>query len=74
MLVTYPIGLGIFGATLHGRWHYMWLALGTFLITFSGVSGVSACFNYVIEAFTPRYANETTAIMNFCCKNDLCIA
>jgi hypothetical protein len=65
VLVIYPVGLGIFGATLHGHWHYMWLALGTFLITFSGVSGVPACVNYVIEAFTPRYANEATAVMNF---------
>ena len=43
----------------------MRLALGTFLITFSGVSGVPACVNCVIEAFTLRYANEATAIMNF---------
>lgn len=63
--VIYPVGLGIFRATLHGHWHYIWLALGTFLITFSGVSGVPACVNYIIEAFTPRYANEATAIMNF---------
>ena len=42
----------------------MVLALAVFLITFSGVAGVPACVNYIIEAFTPAYANEATAIMN----------
>jgi MFS family permease len=64
VLIIYPIGLGIFGATLYYHWHYMVLAFAVFLITFSGVAGVPACVNYVIEAFTPAYANEATAIMN----------
>jgi len=65
ILVVYPIGLGLFGATLYYHWHYMVLALAVFMITFSGVAGVPACVNYIIEAFTPAYANEATAIMNF---------
>jgi MFS family permease len=65
VLITYPIGLGLFGATLFYHWHYIVLAFAVFLITFSGVAGVPACVNYVVEAFTPAYANEATAIMNF---------
>lgn len=65
VLVIYPAGLGIFGANLHDHWHYLWLVLGTFLVSFSGVSGVPACVDYVIEAFSPRYANDATAITNF---------
>lgn len=64
VFVTYPLGLGLFGACLLHHWHYMVLAFATFLITFSGVSGVPACVNYIVEAFTPALANEATAIMN----------
>ncbi|KIW19389.1 hypothetical protein PV08_03684 [Exophiala spinifera] len=65
ILIVYPLGLGIFGASLLYHWHYMVLAFAVFLITFSGVAGVPAVVNYVIEAFTPAYANEATGIMNF---------
>jgi hypothetical protein len=65
ILLTYPVGLGIFGACLHYHWHYMVLAFAVFLITFSGVSGVAPCVNYVIEALSPALANEATAAMNF---------
>lgn len=64
VLIVYPIALGLFGATLYYHLHYMVLALAVFLLTFSGVAGVPACVNYIIEAFTPAYANEATAIMN----------
>ena len=43
----------------------MVLAFAVFLITFSGVSGVAPCVNYVIEALSPALANEATAAMNF---------
>jgi hypothetical protein len=64
ILFTYPIGLGIFGACLHNHWHYMVLAFAVFLITFSGVSGIAPCVNYIIEALSPALANEATAAMN----------
>jgi MFS family permease len=65
VLIVYPIGLGLFGASLFYHWHYMVLALGVFLITFAGVAGVPACVNYIVEAFSTDYANEATSIMNF---------
>jgi hypothetical protein len=43
----------------------MVLAFAVFLITFSGVSGVPPCVNYIIEALSPALANEATAAMNF---------
>ena len=49
--VTMPIGLGLFGAALEYHLHYMVLALGSFLISFSAVAGVPVAINYVVEAF-----------------------
>lgn len=65
VLVVYPIGLGIFGATLYYHWHFMALAFGAFVIQYSTVSAVPICYNYIIEAMGGSLANESTAAMNF---------
>lgn len=35
------------------------------MVVFSAVALVPPCVNYIIEAFTPAFANEATAMMNF---------
>lgn len=61
-LVLLPIGLGIFGVALRYHTHYMVLALGVFLITFSTMLSVPVTVSYVIECFR-QYPVETSAIM-----------
>ena len=61
-LILLPIGLGIFGVALQYHTHYMVLALGSFLITFSAMLSVPVTVNYVIECFR-QHALETSAIM-----------
>ena len=61
-LVLLPIGLGVFGVALQYHTHYMVLALGAFLITFSAMLSVPVAVNYVIECFR-QHALETSAIM-----------
>lgn len=61
-LVLLPAGLGIFGVALHYHTHYMVLALGVLLITFSAMLSVPVAVNYVIECFR-QHALETSAIM-----------
>jgi hypothetical protein len=63
--VVYPIGLGIVGGSLYYHWHYMVLALGCFMVVFAAVAMIPPCLNYIIEAFSPVFANEATAMMNF---------
>ena len=62
-LILLPIGLGIFGVALQYHSHYMILALGAFLITFSGMQSVHVMVNHAIECF-PQHALETSAIMS----------
>ena len=61
-LILLPVGLGIFGVALQYHTHYMVLALGAFLITFSAMLSVPVTVNYVIECFR-EHALETSAIM-----------
>ncbi|CAF9942278.1 hypothetical protein IMSHALPRED_003449 [Imshaugia aleurites] len=61
-LVLLPIGLGVFGVALQYHTHYMVLALGAFLITFSAMLSVPVAVNHVIECFR-QHALETSAIM-----------
>ena len=58
-----PIGLGIFGAGLAYHYHYMVLAFGTFLVTFSTVLSLPIVVNYVVECFV-NAATEVAIIMN----------
>ena len=58
-----PIGLGIFGAGLEYHYHYMVLAFGTFLVTFSSVLSLPIVVNYVVECFV-HSAAEVAVIMN----------
>ncbi|KAI9877446.1 MAG: hypothetical protein M1830_003868 [Pleopsidium flavum] len=58
-----PIGLGIFGAGVQYHLHYMVLALGFFLVTFSSTLSVPVCLNYIIECFITS-ANEAAVIMS----------
>lgn len=60
--ILLPIGLGISGVALQYHTHYMVLALGVFLITFSAMLSVPVAVNYVIECFR-EHALETSAIM-----------
>lgn len=61
-LILLPIGLGIFGIAVQYHTHYMVLALGVFLITFSAMLSVPVAVNYVIECFR-QHALEASAIM-----------
>ena len=61
-LILLPIGLGISGVALQYHTHYMVLALGVFLITFSAMLSVPVAVNYVVECFR-EHALETSAIM-----------
>ena len=61
-LILLPIGLGIFGVALEYHTHYMVLALGVFLITFSAMLSVPVTVNYVMECFR-QHSLETSAIM-----------
>jgi hypothetical protein len=63
--VVYPIGLGLFGGCLYYHWHYMVLALGCFMVIFAAVAMIPPCLNYIVEAFSPAFANEVSAMMNF---------
>ncbi|EXJ57722.1 uncharacterized protein A1O5_12512 [Cladophialophora psammophila CBS 110553] len=65
LLVSFPLGVGLFGGSLYYHWHYMVLALGVFLSNFGAISAMSPLLNYVVEALTPAYANEVAAALNF---------
>ena len=58
-----PVGLGIFGAALQYHLHYMVLALGLFIVTFSALLSVPVCLNYIVECFITS-ANEAAIAMN----------
>lgn len=62
-LIVMPIGLGIFGAALAFHLHYMVSALGSFLVSFGGVSSVPVSINYIIESFE-QYPQEVGASLN----------
>lgn len=62
-IVTMPIGLGLFGACLQYRLHYMALAFASFLINFSAVAACPPILNYLVDCFT-AVPNEVTAVVN----------
>ena len=64
LLLCTPLGVGLFGACIHYHWHYMVLALAVFLSNFGNIAAFPALLNYVIEAFTPKLANEVSAAIN----------
>jgi hypothetical protein len=35
------------------------------MVVFAVVAMVPSCLNYIVEAFSPAYANEVSAMMNF---------
>jgi hypothetical protein len=61
--VLLPIGLGLFGAALQYRLHFMVLALGTFLTVFGSMASAPVLTNYLIECFT-HYPSECAVVMN----------
>lgn len=62
--VLLPIGLGLYGASLQYRLHYMVLALANFIIIFSEHAFLPIVVAYVTECFR-GYASEVLAILNF---------
>ena len=56
------MGLGIFGAALQYHLHYMVLAVGAFLVTFSAMLSVPVAVNSVAECFR-QYAAETGTVV-----------
>lgn len=62
-LFMLPIGLGLFGAALQYRVHFMVLALGTFLTVFGSMACAPILTNYLIECFT-HLPSECAVIMN----------
>ena len=63
-IVGLPVALGLFGACLQYRIHYMLLAFASFLINMSVNVLTSVMTNYVVECFA-GFAAETTTILNF---------
>ncbi|KAL9617545.1 MAG: hypothetical protein Q9160_007662 [Pyrenula sp. 1 TL-2023] len=63
-LVLFPIGLGLFGASLQYRLHFMVLALADTIIIFCEHVLAPVIINYVVEGFT-HHAAEVTAALNF---------
>ena len=59
-----PIGLALFGSALQYHLHYMVLALGSFLVTFSAISAVPVPLNYLVESFGGN-PQEVGASANF---------
>jgi hypothetical protein len=62
-LILMPVGLGLFGASLHRHYHPVVLALGLFGIVSSAVIAVPVLDTYVVECFT-TLAAEANAVMN----------
>lgn len=63
-LVLFPIGLGLFGASLQYRLHFMVLALADTIIIFCEHVLAPVIINYVVEGFT-HHAAEVIAVLNF---------
>ena len=61
-IITMPIGLGLFGASLQYHLHYMVIALGAFLVNFSAVAAVPAPLNYLVETFQQNPQEVGTAL------------
>lgn len=64
LLVCMPLSTGLFGGSLYYHWNYMVLAVAVFLSNFGAVAAFPPLLNYVVEAFTPKYANEVTVALN----------
>ena len=64
LFICFPLGLGLFGASLRYHWDYMVLALATFLETFGAIAAFPPLLNYVVESFNPSLANEVAASIN----------
>ena len=64
LLICFPIAVGLFGATLHYHWSYMVLALAVTMSNYGAVASFPPLLNYLVEAFTPKYANEVAAAAN----------
>lgn len=62
-LILMPVGLGVFGASLHKHYHPVVLALGMFGLVSAAVVAVPVLDTYVVECFTTRAA-EANAVMN----------
>ncbi|KAI1841022.1 hypothetical protein JX266_012803 [Neoarthrinium moseri] len=46
-----PIGLGLVGACMQYRLHWVVMAIGNFLVTFGAMQGIPVTMNYVAECF-----------------------
>ena len=57
-----PVGLGLFGACLQHHFHYMVLAVASFLIAWATTAIIPVTVNYSIECFK-EHAEGTTAVM-----------
>ena len=57
-----PIALGLYGASLQYRLHYMVFALATFMGGFATNALVPVTVNYIVECFH-GYASESATIM-----------
>lgn len=64
-LIASPIALGLLGACLQYHWHYMVLAVMVVIETYAAIVITPILLNYMIEVFTPAYANEVATVMNF---------
>lgn len=58
-----PVGLAIFGVALQYQYHYMVLALGTFLVNIASQLSVPLLINYITECFI-THPVEVSVAMN----------
>lgn len=63
-MLLLPVGLGLFGAALEHKLHYMVLALSNFLSAFCENVAFPVSINYVVGNFV-GYASEVTTMLNF---------
>jgi hypothetical protein len=50
-LILTPIGLGLVGASMEYRLHWVVMAIGNFLVTFGAMQSIPVTLNYVSECF-----------------------
>jgi hypothetical protein len=62
-LLLNPIGLGLFGATLQYRLHWIVLAVGQVFVTVGAFCTTPVVVNYICEAFT-KYTGDAVVAMH----------
>jgi hypothetical protein len=60
-----PIGLGLVGASMQYRLHWIVMAIGNFLVTFGALQSLPVTMNYIAECFRTRTVEATVPLNSF---------